>query len=99
MGLIVCRLKNLPPEIEERAHRRAVEINSANTHERREVPRTPIGTRGGPRRIAVVIKKRWPKTGVDLTVSFMDNPPKALRSRILSHMNAFSPSWGRLSSA
>jgi hypothetical protein len=54
------------------------------------VTRTPIGRRGGPRRIAVVIARKWPKKGVRLSVSFMDSPSAALRSRILRHMNA----WG-----
>ncbi len=40
--------------------------------------------------IAVVTSKYWKTDGVRLTVGFMDNPPKALRTRILSHMNAWN---------
>lgn len=54
------------------------------------VARSPTGRRGGPRRIAVVIARKWPATGVRLSVSFLDNPSVELRSRILLHMNA----WG-----
>jgi hypothetical protein len=90
MPLIVCRPKSLPLDKLAAAERRAIEINPDNAAERRRVARTPIGRRGGPRRIAVVIARKWPKRGVRLSVSFMDNPPRALRSRILLHMNA----WG-----
>jgi len=34
--------------------------------------------------------KRWHTDGVKLTVGFLDNPPAALRKRILSHMNAWA---------
>jgi hypothetical protein len=91
MSLIVCRPKSLPLAKLAAAARRAVEINPDNANERRRVARTPPGRRGGPRRIAVVIAHKWPKTGVRLSVSFMDNPKPELRSRILLHMNA----WGR----
>src|SRR5262245_43456791 len=90
MSLIVCRPKSLPFDKLEAAARRAIEVNPDNDSERRRVARTPIGRRGGPRRIAVVIARKWPKRGVRLSVSFMDNPARALRSRILLHMNA----WG-----
>ena len=90
MSIIVCRPKSLALDKLVAAERRAIEINPENALERRTVTRTPIGRRGGQRRIAVVIARKWPTTGVRLSVSFMDNPPAALRSRILRHMNA----WG-----
>lgn len=90
MPIILCRPKSLPIEKLVAAERRAIEINPENARERRTVARTPIGRRGGPRRIAVVIARRWPRKGVRLSVSFLDNPPVALRNRILRHMNA----WG-----
>lgn len=90
MALIVCRPKSLPIEKLDAAARRAIEINPENAVERRQVARTPAGRRGGPRRIAVLVARKWPATGVRLSVSFMDNPSSALRTRILSHMNA----WG-----
>ena len=40
--------------------------------------------------ISVLTTKRWKTNGVDLSVSFMDDPAQDLRNRILSHMNA----WG-----
>ena len=90
MSIILCRPKSLPIDKLVAAERRAIEINPENALERRTVARSPIGRRGGPRRIAVVIARKWPSTGVRLSVSFMDNPSTALRSRILKHMNA----WG-----
>src|SRR6185503_4189759 len=66
------------------------EINPDNARETRRVALTPVGRRGGPRRIAVVVARKWPSSGVRLSVSFLDNPSSALRTRILSHMNA----WG-----
>jgi CHAT domain-containing protein len=90
MPLIVCRPKSLPVDKLAAAATRAVEINPDNAAGRRQVARTPTGRRGGPRRIAVVTDRKWPRSGVRLSVSFMDNPSGALRARILLHMNA----WG-----
>lgn len=41
-------------------------------------------------RIALDIKLRWPKSGVQLTVGFLDNPEAELRRKILSRMNAWN---------
>jgi hypothetical protein len=92
MSLIVCRPKSLPVDKLAAAATRAIEVNPDNAAEQRRVARTPIGRRGGPRRIAVVIARKWPTSGVRLSVSFMDNPKAELRSRILRHMNAWSES-------
>jgi hypothetical protein len=69
-----------------------VEINPSNRAARRTVEVVADGRRGGPRRLAVVVDKKWPASGVRLSVSFLDNPLQALRSRILQHMNAWSKS-------
>lgn len=89
MKNIVCVPKSLPPEQLAAAARRSVEINPANAMNTRTVERTPPGRRGGPRRLALLVGSRWPVTGVDLTVQFLDNPSQALRSKIISHMNAW----------
>jgi hypothetical protein len=88
--IITCRPKSLPVEKLEAAARRAIEINPENERHQRRVARTPIGQLGGPRRIAVVVARKWPAKGVRLSVSFLDTPPAALRTRIIRHMNA----WG-----
>ena len=90
MPSIVCKPKSLPIEKIEAASRRAIEINPANAREQRRIARIVGARRGGERRIAVVVGRRWPATGVRLSVSFMDSPSAPLRARILLHMNA----WG-----
>jgi hypothetical protein len=91
MPLILCRPRSLPLAKLASAARRSVEVNPANATEHRRLVRTPVGRRGGPRRLAVLVGRRWPAAGVRLSVKFMDNPPKDLRARILLHMNA----WGK----
>lgn len=86
---IVCRPRSLPAAKMAAAASRAVTINPANAIEHRLVERTPVGRHGGPRRLAVLKGRRWPVTGVKLSVQFLDTPPKDLRTRILSHMNAW----------
>ena len=90
MSLIVCRTKSLPASRHEAAARRSIEVNPANATEHRVVARTPIGRRGGQPRLAVVVGRRWPASGVRLTVQFLDKPPQDLRARILRHMNAWN---------
>ena len=91
MSVIVCRPKSLQLDMLANAERRALAINPANEAERHTIERTPVGRRGGPRRIAVVTGRKWPVKGVQLSVSFMDSPKSDLRKRILLHMNA----WGQ----
>lgn len=88
--MITCRPKSLPPSRHAAAAARAIAINPANATSHRVAVLTPAGRRGGPSRLAVVIGRRWPASGVRLTVKFIDNPPKDLRSRILLHMNAWA---------
>jgi hypothetical protein len=90
MSTIVCRPKVLTPAQEIVAVRRAIAINPANAVGAKTVARTPVGRRGGPRRLALLIENRWPKAGVDLSVQFLDNASKELRKRILLHMNAWT---------
>lgn len=90
MSNIVCRPKSLTPTQMATAMRRSIEVNPANAAAQRTVERTPIGRRGGMRRLALLVGNRWPETGVRLSVKFLDNPPRDLRQRILLHMNAWS---------
>ncbi len=90
MSDIVCVPKSLTASQAEAALRRSLELNPVNAAQSRMVERTPVGRRGGPRRLALLIGSRWPESGVELSVQFLDNPTQALRSRILLHMNAWS---------
>jgi hypothetical protein len=87
---ILCIPKSLPASRLAAAARRAIEINPANAVQSQRVARTPIGRRGGPRRLTVVVGRRWPASGAQLTVQFLDNPPASLRTRIVRHLNAWS---------
>ena len=87
---IVCTPKSLPESRQIAAARKAIAINPAN-HPGRMVAAHMLATGpGGPARLALVVGRRWPASGVRLTVKFLDKPPKDLRARILLHMNA----WG-----
>jgi astacin (peptidase family M12A) len=90
MSTIVCVPKSLTPTQAKVAVRRSVEINPANAATTRTVERTTIGRRGGPRRLALLVGSRWPASGMNFTVQFLDNPSKELRARILLHMNAWN---------
>jgi hypothetical protein len=50
----------------------------------------PASRSTGQPRLAVVAARRWPASGVRLTVQFLDRPPRDLRVRILRHMNAWN---------
>ena len=87
---IVCRPKSLASERVLSAARHAFEINPANRprlegllHDTKEAAITKL-------RLAASRTRYWGPGGVQLTVSFLDDPPEELRRRILSHMNAWS---------
>jgi hypothetical protein len=90
-AVITCKPKPLSRAQLELAAQRAVEINPANALQHRIVERTPVGRRGGPKRLTVNLGYRWPTTGTKLTVRFLDGARADLRKRILLHMNA----WGK----
>lgn len=85
--VIVCQPKFLPKAQWVNAARMASAINPVNEPAARMAG---LGRALKPAEIAVLTTKYWGPGGVNLSVSFLDNPPKALRDRILSHMNAWS---------
>ena len=87
-SIVVCKTHLLTRDQADRALRRSIEINPANATDHPVL--SVNGRRGGQRRLALVIKRRWPQTGAELTVKFLDTPSIALRKRLLLHMNA----WG-----
>src|SRR5258708_34051982 len=89
---LACTPKSLPPEKMIEAAQNAVKINPANR------PHTAVMTHAfgpdalSPMKLTLMVAKRWPVTGVKLTVGFLDTTtPADLRARILLHMNA----WGK----
>ena len=87
---IVCTPKTLPREQWIPAARTASEINPVNHPPVERLVRALPGFEPTPDRIAVLTTKYWHTKGVRLTVGFLDNPPAALRTRIVSHMNAWA---------
>jgi len=88
MKFIGCTLKQLPAHLHVEAAKEAIRINPANAPAR--------GLAMPIERLAVLTSKYWGAKGVKLTVGFpFDNPEQALRSRILSHMNAWGK-WGNV---
>jgi hypothetical protein len=85
-----CTPKTLTRAQLDHAMTRALELNPSNAQRSRMVARTPIGRRGGPRRLTLNIGFRWPVTGTRLTVRFLDGPPTDLKRHILLHMNAWA---------
>lgn len=87
---LVCSPRSLPREHWVAAARRASEVNPANYPRLERLVRAVPDFQLTPERIAVVTAKYWGLKGVRLTVGFLDNPPKDLRTRILLHMNAWA---------
>jgi hypothetical protein len=85
-----CILKQPPEHLRVQAARIAIDHNSANHPDQHIV--AAIAPAGGPTPtlIAMLTSKYWSPNGVQLTVGFLDNPPVALRTKILAHMNAWS---------
>lgn len=84
----LCVPKRLPDSKLVAAARIAAEHNPANMP---PVGRMAmLGIAPTKDRIAVLTTKYWGAGGVKLTVGFLDDPPRELRDKILSHMNAWS---------
>ena len=75
--VITCRPPRIPDDKLEAAARHAIAIN-------------PLNRPAGPDRLAVATTKYWGLDGVKLTVGFLDTTPGELRTKILSHMNAWN---------
>ena len=87
---LVCLPKQLPKKLWVSAARIAIEINPMNRPRLERLAMLIPGFNPTPDRISVATTKYWHTKGVRLTVGFLDNPPVALRTRILSHMNAWN---------
>ena len=87
---IACTPKRLNPGLRIQAAQRAVQINPVNHAPVQRLASVIPGFVALPEHIAVLTTKYWGAQGVRLTVSFLDGPEAALRSRILQHMNAWN---------
>jgi hypothetical protein len=82
-------LKGVPKRLVIKAAQTAMSINPVNA------PLAPLRAMGldaplDPFHMAVVTNKYWGPTPRKLTVSFMESTPTNLRSRIVSHLNAWT---------
>lgn len=77
-----CRLRTLPTGSLLHAARAAVEANPHNAPHSGSMPLEKI-------ELAMLTTKRWPATGVDLSVQFLDNPPQEVRQKILAYANSW----------
>jgi len=87
---IVCLPKRLPRNLWVSAAQTASEINPLNHPPINRLMLVAKGFSPTKQNIAVLTTKYWGNKGVNLTVGFLDNPPKDLRSRIDVHMNAWN---------
>jgi hypothetical protein len=81
-----CRTRLLPEDRRLEAAVHAVTIDARNLPA--GIGIDDLGGGGGDR-LAVVVNKWWGPS-VDLTVGFLDDPPRELRDKILLHMNAWA---------
>ena len=88
---LVCSPKALPRSKWVAAAKTASTINPVNHAPIEMLARAMRGFTPTPLRIAVMTTKYWGTKGVDLSVGFLDTPSAALKTRIVSHLNA----WGK----
>lgn len=86
-----CTLKELPAERRVEAAEHAIEQNELNRPDANIVAAAAPAAGLDRPFIAMLTSKYWGTGGVNLTVSFLDTPPRPLRAKILEHMNA----WGK----
>ena len=87
---LVCTPRRLPRNLWAQAARNAVKIEPRNYGRVNRLIRIAPKLKLTPEHIAAITDRKWPVSGVRLTVGFMDGPPADLRKRLLSHMNAWN---------
>jgi len=90
MPVLTCTPKRLPEERLEAALATAVEENPINHAPVAAFRRVMPGQALDRASLSILTNRKWKTNGVRLTVAFMDNPEKALKDRIISHMNAWA---------
>lgn len=90
--ILVCTPRQLPSHLVIPAAQLAARVNPLNHPHGPTIARALRDGPIGPQRIAVLVDRKWPASGVRLTVGFLDGPQPALRRRILGHMNAWAKS-------
>jgi len=85
-----CTLKSVPKRLIVKAAETAMTINPVNAPVFGPVAAMAEDLVMDPQRIAVLTGKYWGATPRRLTVSFMESTPADLRTRIISHLNAWT---------
>jgi hypothetical protein len=85
---IPCSPRQLPRAEWPRAAANAIKQNPDNRPPGLADEEVPQGNEG--ERLALDVTRYWGGGGVHLTVGFIETPDRALRERILSHLNAWS---------
>jgi Astacin (Peptidase family M12A) len=88
--ILVCTPRQLPDDLLVPAAQTAARLNPVNHPTPQAIARALGAGPIGPERIAVLVDRKWPASGVRLTVGFLDGPPTDLRKHILLHMNAWA---------
>jgi hypothetical protein len=86
----VCTPKTLPTRLLRKAADTAVHVNPVNAPLLAQMRAGDVTIPDNPLLIAVMTSKYWGPQPRRLTVSFMETTPPDLRSRIVSHLNAWS---------
>lgn len=99
-AVAICTPKQLPERLQVAAAKIAVAENPANAPVSELAPLMSVALTGTteavalgvltPLRLAFITGRYWGAGGVDLTVSFLDNPTAGFRSKWLAHANAWS---------
>jgi hypothetical protein len=87
-SFVPCRVAQLPPSAWIKAAREAILSNPLNAPAR--PPALASMAPLSPLHMAALTDKKWPASGVRLTVQFLDNPDAETRRKILAAAN----SWG-----
>jgi hypothetical protein len=87
-----CRIMPLPDRLWEKAAKAAMRINPVNAPlQELGFGDTPVLE---PMRLTLFVSKYWGPQPKQLSVSFMESAPSDLRSRIVSHLNAWTNTAG-----
>lgn len=89
-----CTIKALPERLSDQAAEHACRVNPVNSPIAGLSVARATGAPPSPSHLTLWTPRYWGPTPRQLTVSFMESTPANLRSRILSHLNAWSTTCG-----
>ncbi|MBC7686994.1 MAG: peptidase M12 [Aquabacterium sp.] len=87
---IGCSIRMLPPRLHAKAAETAVKINPVNAPLMELMMQIGGEMPADPQRLTLLTSKYWGPSPRRLTVSFMEVVSNALRTKIVSHMNAWN---------